>query len=235
MALNTANNTIEYNLSRTSRKNVNITVKNDGYIYVSAPKKVALADINKIIFSKRDWILNAQKNIKSKTVIKNDLTFRSNSNMYIYGNNMKIKVLPADKNKMFIDKFENEVYFYIKSDRINDQKYKNTYINKMLKEELKSMVSKYMNKYLKLMNLEVSELEIRTMKTRWGTCIPAKKKILFNFNLIHCPKETIEYVVLHEIAHLIHPNHSKSFYNTVELYMKDWAERKEQLQQFVIK
>ena len=50
------NDTIEYNLTRTSRKHVNITVKNDGIIYVSAPKRVALADINKIVLSKKEWI-----------------------------------------------------------------------------------------------------------------------------------------------------------------------------------
>ena len=225
---------IEYNLSRTSRKNINITIKNDGFIYVSAPKKVALADINKIIFSKKEWILNAQKNIKSKKTIKNNSSFRNNSSFYLYGELMKLRIFPDTKNYLFINIENKEVVFFVKEKYINDQKYKTSTLNKLLKSELKTLITKYSNKYLKNLSLCLSELEIRTMKTRWGTCIPAKKKILFNFNLIHCPKECIEYVVLHEIAHLIHPNHSKKFYNTIELHMKDWKERKNKLQSFVI-
>lgn len=225
---------IEYNLSRTSRKNINITVKNDGFIYVSAPKRVALADINKVIFSKKEWILNAQKNIKAKKVIKTNITLRNNSSIYIYGEPLKLRILSAPKNHLLIDAENKEVLFLVKENYINDSKYKTSTFNKLLKVELNRIIFKYMNKYLKLLTLNVSEVNIRTMKTRWGTCIPAKKKILFNFNLIHCPKETIEYVVLHELAHLIHPNHSKNFYNTVEKYMRDWKDRKRILQNFVI-
>lgn len=223
---------IEYNLSRTSRKNVNITVKNDGYIYVSAPKKVTLTDINKIVLSKKDWILNAQKNIKSKKVIKNTISFRNNSSIYIYGECKKLLVVPAKRSSIFVQ--DDYIIFYVKEEQIDNLKYKNDTFNRLLKADLKKNILKYFDKYLTLLGLDVKELEIRIMKSRWGTCIPAKKKILLNFNLVHCPKASVEYVVLHEIVHLIHPNHSKAFYNTIETYMPDWKARKDVLQEFVI-
>lgn len=231
-----ANNTmqpIEYTLTRTSRKNVNITVKNDGGIHVSAPKRVALADINKIVLSKREWILNAQKNIKSKKVIKNDILLRNNATVYLYGTARKLLIVPCMKNFVAIN--GNTIVFYVKEEYSNDQKYKSSFFNKSLKNELLKDINKFANKYLKMLGLSLNEIELRSMKTRWGTCIPAKKKILFNSKLVHCPYEAIEYVVLHEIAHLIHPNHSKAFYNVIEKYMPDWKERKNLLQDYLIK
>lgn len=227
------NDSIEYNLTRNSRKNINITVKNDGYVYVSAPKKVALSDINKVVLSKSKWILDAQKNIKSKKIIKKEILIRNNCNMYIYGNLVKLKILASDKNILVLK--ENELLFLVKEEYIEDSRYKNEIFNKLLKLELRNTINKFMKKYLTLLSLEVSTVEIRAMRSRWGTCIPAKKKILFNSNLIHCPKEAIEYVVLHEIAHLIHPNHSKAFYETVASHMKNWQENKMMLQEFVIR
>ena len=231
-----ANNTmqpIEYTLTRTSRKNVNITVKNDGGIHVSAPKRVALTDINKIVLSKREWILNAQKNIKSKKVIKNDILLRNNATVYLYGTARKLLIVPCMKNFVAIN--GNTIVFYVKEEYSNDQKYKSSFFNKSLKNELLKDINKFANKYLKMLGLSLNEIELRSMKTRWGTCIPAKKKILFNSKLVHCPYEAIEYVVLHEIAHLIHPNHSKDFYNVIEKYMPDWKERKNLLQDYLIK
>lgn len=226
------NGTIEYNLTRTSRKNVNITVKNDGIIYVSAPKRVALADINKIVLSKRDWILNAQKNVKARKVIKNDMILKNNSSVRLYGTNRKILLVPCMKNYVALN--DDTIIFYVKEDYADNQKYKNNIFNKFLKEELEKTVNKLAFKYLKMLNLSLDTIEFRAMKSRWGTCIPTKKKILFNSKLIHCPIEAIEYVVLHEIVHLIHPNHSNAFYTTVGVYMPDWKERKKILQDYLI-
>ena len=219
MAVN-KDGTIEYNLTRTSRKNVNITVKNDGVIYVSAPKRVALADINKIVLSKRDWILNAQKNVKARKVIKNEIILRNNSTVRLYGTTRKILLVPCMKN--FVALNDETIIFYVKEEYADNQNYKNNIFNKFLKEELQKTINKFAFKYLKTLNLSLNTIELRAMKSRWGTCIPAKKKILFNSKLVHCPIEAIEYVVLHEIVHLIHPNHSKAFYDTVEAYMPDW-------------
>ena len=68
-------------------------------------------------------------------------------------------------------------------------------------------------------------IKIREMKSRWGSCIPAKQQITLNKRLIHYPVEFIEYVVLHEFVHLIQPNHSKAFYHIIEYHMPDYKAR----------
>ena len=81
------------------------------------------------------------------------------------------------------------------------------------------------NKYNKITQKDSINVRIRKMKTRWGSCNKTKKYINLNLNLIKKPKICIEYVVFHELAHLIYPNHSKDFYNYLSLYMSDWKER----------
>lgn len=68
--------------------------------------------------------------------------------------------------------------------------------------------------------------KIRTMTSRWGSCHTVKNIITLNSRLIEVPKEAVEYVVLHEFAHFLQPNHSRAFYAVVERYMPDWRERK---------
>jgi hypothetical protein len=64
------------------------------------------------------------------------------------------------------------------------------------------------------------------MKSRWGSCLPSNNKVIFNLSLIKTPICCIEYVVLHELAHFKHQNHSKNFYNFITIFMPDWKERK---------
>jgi len=67
------------------------------------------------------------------------------------------------------------------------------------------------------------------MKTRWGSCNSKKSKINMNRHLIAAKKTEVEYVMLHELVHLIHPNHSKDFYNLLGILMPDYLKRKEYL------
>lgn len=75
-------------------------------------------------------------------------------------------------------------------------------------------------------------IKVRTMKSRWGSCHTQKNIITLNSRLLATPRECIEYVVLHELAHLIHPNHSKEFYGVVESLMPDWKARKKELNKY---
>ncbi len=73
------------------------------------------------------------------------------------------------------------------------------------------------------------ELQIRHMPTRWGSCT-TKGKVILNPELIKAPKGSIEYVIIHELCHLIHHNHTKAFYELQESIMPDWKKWKERLE-----
>ena len=78
-------------------------------------------------------------------------------------------------------------------------------------------------------------IQVRQMKARWGSCLYKKNTILLNFDLIKAPKYGIEYVILHELIHFIHRNHTIEFYALLSVLMPDWRERKAILDQDVVR
>ena len=83
-----------------------------------------------------------------------------------------------------------------------------------------------LEKWLLITNKSINKLTIKTLKRNWGSCEVGKKNINLNSELLKQDRRFVEYVILHEIAHLEHPNHSKNFYNYVARFMPDWKERK---------
>ena len=82
-------------------------------------------------------------------------------------------------------------------------------------------------------NVPYPELRVRYMTSRWGSCQPKRGTITLNSQLIKVPRNCIEYVVLHEFAHYIHPNHSRQFWDFVAMMMPDWKERKKELEKSI--
>ncbi len=99
---------------------------------------------------------------------------------------------------------------------------------KRLREEAKTYFKKETEKFSKIMNLKCGRITITGAKTRFGSC-SSKGNICFSYLLMLYPETAREYVVVHELAHLIEMNHSKRFYQIVEKYLPDYKERKKQL------
>ncbi|MDO5563989.1 MAG: DUF45 domain-containing protein [Eubacteriales bacterium] len=98
-------------------------------------------------------------------------------------------------------------------------------VTKDEKIELNNKLLYYVKEWEQKTHLKVNSFSIRNMKTRWGSCTCKKANIRFALQLYKMPNEFIEYIVLHEICHIKHYNHSTKFYKMVEEYMPDWKER----------
>lgn len=159
---------IEYILERKRVKNINLRVKPDLKVYVSANKRVSVKYIDSFVLKKADFILNAIDTFKNNT-------FSSE---------------PKYSNEEFIE--------YINSEFLR----------------VYNLFKKY--------EIEKPVLKLRKMKSKWGSCNFVKGIITLNTNLIYCTKEQISYVIVHEFSHLLVHNHSKDFYNVVEIYVPDY-------------
>ena len=221
---------IEYVLKRNAKKNINITIKDDGTVMVSAPKRVSIAEINKVIESKKEWIEKARTKQSSKKIIHTNLDIQNGTQIYFLGELKEVFILPSKVTAISID--NNKIIFEVKEKYLDNQTYITTHFYTALKEKLILILKEYTNMYLKVMNLNISTMKLRNMKSRFGTCMPTKKEIIFNTYLIHYPLESIEYVVLHEVSHLVHANHSAKFYNLIAKYMPDWKIRKNKLKEY---
>jgi len=129
---------------------------------------------------------------------------------------------------VIIHKISNSKYYYLFG-----EKYEKNGIDEkeIYKEKLPEIVLSFVDKYSKKMNLYPNKVGFRFNKTRWGSC-SVKNNLSFNYYLAKLPIELIEYVVVHELAHIKHKNHSKKFWSLVEKYLRDVKNRRKLLRQY---
>lgn len=94
---------------------------------------------------------------------------------------------------------------------------------------LENKIIEYAMKWEPVMEVHCTGFMIRNMKTRWGSCSIHSKKIRINLQLAAKPEECIEYVLVHELCHLLEPSHNERFYYFMDLYLPDWENRKKKL------
>lgn len=216
------NDNIEYTLSRRSKKYINIYLRADGEIYISAPKRVSMREIEKVLEEKYKWI---KENRVKKTQKKNEIE---------HGKCVWYKGL--EYNVKIVENIKDDIYVCGNSIQINTKDTRKEYVekifNKWLYKEAKEIYADTVKKFINIMfeyDIEMPKIKIRKMKSRWGSCIPTKKQVTFNIGLMCVPLSCMEYVILHELAHFIQPNHSKDFYTIIEKYMPDFKKRKDML------
>lgn len=218
---------MQYTLERKKVKNVNLHVRKDGSIYVSANAAVPAKQIDAFLISKESFILNAQLRFREQ---KNNLPkqYISGESFWIQGNPIHLEVKQAAKDHIYSDGQTlllevKDLQNFAKRERMVEG-----FLDAQCREifgEIAGQIYPVFQKY----GIAPPILRIRKMDTRWGSCIPGKGVITINKRLLGAPRVCIVYVVMHEFCHFIHPNHSRQFYDLLSALMPDWKERKKML------
>ena len=201
---------IEYNviINKKNNKNLYIRIKEDMNIYVSCNYFTTKSMIERVLNDNKDSLRKMLNSIKTKNKKKDKFFYLGNSYDIIFNEDTKETIIQEAK---IITKNEKTLNKWLKEEtiRIFDERY--VYIFNKFKENIKSPI-----------------LKIRDMKTRWGVYNRLKHTITLNSRLIEFDIEKIDYVIIHELSHIIHFNHSKSFWNLVSKYCNNYKEiRKE--------
>ena len=134
--------------------------------------------------------------------------------------------LSDEEIKAFIKKHQS--WIDKKTTLLQQSPYRNIQLSeqqiKELKQKAKTVIGKKVDYYSKLMGLYPTDIKITSAKKRFGSC-STKNSICFSYRLMLYPDEAIDYVVVHELAHIKHKNHSKNFYKLIEKYMPDYKIR----------
>ena len=174
---------IKYILERKQVKNINLRVRPDGSVKVSASPRVDASQIDDFVLSKAEFILKALKGFEAVTEAE--------------------------------EKYQRELG---KAKAGRESLLADPAIFTEILDEVYPAFIPY--------GIARPKVRIRTMKSCWGSCLVNKGIITLNRKLLMKPRECIEYVVVHELCHFVHPNHSKQFYGFMEQFMPDWKERR---------
>ena len=216
---------IEVELVRKNIKNMHLYVlRPDGKIRVSAPLRLSEDKIKAFILSRLDWIKNQKKIIESEPRNK-PLSYSSGEKIIIFGLPYTLNVIEGSKSGFFF--YKGIATLYCKRGSTSEQK--EAIVDKALREALYEKIEPLFKKWEEITNLKPSSYQIKKMKTRWGTCNTATKKIWINFELVRKSDICIEYVILHELAHLRVPNHGNDFVYIMNYYMPSWEKIREEL------
>lgn len=223
------NKIVEYNLNYNSKKNVNIRIKSDLTLNISAPKWVVKSELERILTKKSGWILeNLEKQRKIQRNKKVNILENGHS-IWFKGAKYRLFYRKSEENYVWIAEDQIVVFSKKSEDLEYSKKVLLNWLRSMAEEEFEKALNKYRNKMIKKYDIPEFNLQIRAMKTRWGTCTPAKKKITLNLNLMYAPQEYMEYVALHELVHFVEIYHNSHFYGILSEFMPDWKERQETL------
>lgn len=224
------NRKITYELTRKNVKNINVRIKSDMTISVSANSRVSKRHIEEFLISKADWIEKTIKRFEDREKNQHkEIVFANGEKVRLLGKDLIIKIIPSKTNQISFD--EEYLYLFINNPKDEDRirilwsKWFETFI----KDTFSHIVKRIYPIFIQY-NIKMPKLKLRTMKTRWGTCAVHTGTITLNKMLIYKPIECIEYVVTHEFTHFIHPNHGKEFYNTLESVMPDHKMRRKMLE-----
>lgn len=228
------NGKIFYSLTRKSVKNVNLRVKSDGRVLVSANNSVQTEFIDAFIKQKQKYIISALTKFEEKRRLMKEISKRyvSGENYTLLGKNLRLKVEEAKEETVYTD----GIYIFLRVKDKNNFRHKEIMMDRWLKEYQMMIFKELVDEKYALFqkyNVPYPELRVRYMTSRWGSCQPKRGIITLNSQLIKAPRNCIEYVVLHEFAHYIHPNHSRQFWDFVTMMMPDWKERKKELEKSI--
>lgn len=210
---------ITYTLVTKQVKNINMRISSKGEVVVSANPFVPMDKIDDFVSSKVSWIVKHQKSMQERS----QKSMIDDKHIILFGNSLKIRKTTGKYNHVSYDK--DTLYVQCR-EQADPEKVIRQFLDKLCRDvflDIATLTFRSLSDY----HLEFPDVKIRDMKSRWGSCTPAKNSITLNRKLIHYPFEFIEYVVLHEFVHFIQPNHPKAFYNIIENYMPDYKTRME--------
>lgn len=224
--------TIDFTLEYSNRKTLSISVTPELDVKVIAPYSSKISDIKEKIENKARWIVR-QREYFGEYLPKTPSREYVNGETHLYaGRQYRLKIVANRKNSVKLSG-GNLVVHTTKKD---DKNYIKLLLDHWYREHAIRLfewrIAQTLPKFSKF-KLEFPKLVVRRMAKRWGSCTP-NKKIILNPEIIKAPVKCIDYVVIHELCHLIHHNHSPEFYKLQNRVMPDNERWKKRLEQFLI-
>jgi len=204
-----------YTIIFSKRRTVSLMVNRIGELVVRAPKRMNKAQVEELVAQKSAWIYKALEKRNYQKPVKKE--FVDGELFWYRGEQIPLRILESYRTRLVFDK-----EFYL-------SKFKQPRAKKLFedfyKKQAKEVLGEKTAELSKQMGLKFNRVTIRTAQTRWGSC-SSLGNINFSWRLVMAPMHIMDYVVIHELAHLIHKNHSVRFWKLVGQHFPAYKEAK---------
>lgn len=205
---------VDFEVQYTNRKTFGLVIDRDKSIFVKAPNGASNEKISNFVNKKKEWIYQKLNN-KQKYKDIPEKEFVSGSSILYLGRNYNLDIDAYDHDGI---KFNGKFLLSHKAKDDVNQLFRDWFINKC-----EEKVIPIIDNHAQNLGVNYNQVFIRDLKYRWGSCTP-KNNLSFNWRLIKAPLSVINYIIIHELTHLIEANHTKKFWNIVKTQMPKYED-----------
>lgn len=217
---------LSVDVARKKVKNLRLSVRSpDAHVRVSAPYYVSLEAIRMFVASRLDWIQKQQTRIRALPR-EPEYQYEEGESHYFAGSAYELKIAEGSAAPR-LQLLDGTMMLRIRRDSSRDKRQAVLY--DWYRAWMKRALPEIIKKYELHMGVDVAEFGVKRMKTRWGTCNTAARRIWLNLELAKKPVSCLEYVVVHEMTHLLERGHNKRFNRLMDQFLPDWRERRAEL------
>jgi predicted metal-dependent hydrolase len=213
-------------------KNIHLSVyPPHGKVRIAAPLHMELDTIRVFAISKLGWIKQQQEKLRGQAR-QSRREYLDRESHYVWGKRYLLKVVehhaPPD-----VTVTHGKLVLHLRP-RAGQEK-RQSVVDEWLREQLKAEVLRLMEKWAPHIGVAVPKFTARKMKTKWGSCTPAANSILVNLELAKKPLECLEYIVVHELTHLLEPSHNARFIALMTQFMPKWRHYRDELNRLPVR
>ena len=217
---------ISIDVEQKDIKNIHLSVYPPyGKVRIAAPAKMDINTIRVFAISKLQWIKKQQELLLAQKR-ETPREFINRESHYFLGKRYLLKVKEHD-NSPKVELDHKYIHLFIRSN--TDQARRREIIEEWYRSELKKIIPKLISKWEKKLGVQSNEYGIKKMKTKWGTCNTEAKRIWLNLELARKPVECLEYIIVHELVHLLERSHNQRFIRYMDDFMPKWQFYRDEL------
>ncbi|MFM9435060.1 putative metal-dependent hydrolase [Janthinobacterium sp. CG_23.3] len=219
---------IEYELRRSTRRSIGFMIDDDG-LRVTAPKRITLAEIDNAIRAKQGWILSKlheRRERRAQRLQRPPVVWTDGAALPYLGGSITLRLHYAARHRASINRDSGELHVWVPPAGTEQQLKEK--VRAWLQDEARRLFAERLDVYAAKLGVSFHSFALSSAGTRWGSCT-VQRKIRLNWRLIHFALPLVDYVVAHELAHLLEMNHSARFWATVESVYPDYDGAKQAL------
>lgn len=216
---------LEYELRRSTRRSIGFMIDDDG-LRVTAPKRISIAEIDEAIRTKQHWILSKLKERRERRAArlqKPPVEWIDGAQIPYLGADITLRLLVGGRSRSIYNPNTRELWITLlpgASENLLKERVKQWY-----QQQARELFQQRLDLYAGRLGVQYHSFGLSSAGTRWGSCT-ADRKIRLNWKLIHFSLPLIDYVVAHELSHILEMNHSQQFWDTVGLIYPEYEEAK---------
>jgi predicted metal-dependent hydrolase len=214
--------TIRFEVKYKKRTSMSIHIDSNGYVEVHVPKGISDERVILALEEKWDWIQLKLKEMKARSLGPTAKAYEHGESFLYLGNEYPIQITQDTEIQQDFAVFEEEkLHIFVK--QLEDEKVKQA-LKRFYYQQCKMLVEKSIRSFQSNFKVKPRSIRITDNKTNWGTC-DSKLQLTFNWKLAMAPQKVIDYVVVHEMCHMVHLNHDRSFWRLVGKIIPDYEEQ----------